>query len=483
MPSNTSATSTDPVDENALESGKRMATKIVMAQLSPTMEEGRLLEWKVQEGDRVEPSDLLAEIETDKANMDIEALKGGVVLKIVVEAGTTVPVGAIIGIIGEPDEDISALLAEAEASMAGTPPVADAEPAEEMSAEEPASPAASEVAVEPAEAPAAEISDGPEPQTPAPVVPVVETDHSHVAESSVTGRIRVSPVARRMADQAGIDLGLVEGTGPGGRIVKDDVEQAIAAGSATPPAAAAPAVSDASSVAAATGPARLEAKDVELSMMRKAIATRLTQSIGPVPHFFLTSEIDMGRALDMRKEMNLRIAPEKVGVNDLLVKATAEALARHPEINASWAGDRIRYHASADIGIAVAVEDGLITPVLHEADRKGLLQIARESADLVARARERKLMPEEYQGATFSVSNLGMFDIDQFTAIINPPEAGILAVGSTIEKPVVEDGEVVVRRRMRVTMSCDHRVIDGASGARFLRTFRAMLENPLEMML
>jgi pyruvate dehydrogenase E2 component (dihydrolipoamide acetyltransferase) len=455
-----------------------MATKIVMAQLSPTMEEGRLLEWKVQEGDRVEPSDVLAEIETDKANMDIEALKGGVVRKIVVEAGATVPVGSIIGIIGEPDEDISALLAEAEASMAGTPPVADAEPAEETPAEEPAPPA------EPQEA---ESDAAPEPQLPAPIVPVVETDHSHVAESSVTGRIRVSPVARRMADQAGIDLGLIEGTGPGGRIVKDDVEQAIATGAARPAAAAAPTASPgtpaASSIAPATGPARLEAKDVELSMMRKAIATRLTQSIGPIPHFFLTSEIDMGRALDMRKEMNQRIAPEKVGVNDLLVKATAEALARHPEINASWAGDRIRYHASADIGIAVAVEDGLITPVLHEADRKGLLQIARESVDLVARARERKLMPEEYQGATFSVSNLGMFDIDQFTAIINPPEAGILAVGSTIEKPVVEDGEVVVRRRMRVTMSCDHRVIDGASGARFLRTFRAMLENPLEMML
>jgi pyruvate dehydrogenase E2 component (dihydrolipoamide acetyltransferase) len=291
-----------------------------------------------------------------------------------------------------------------------------------------------------------------------------------------------------MAEQAGLDLGLIEGSGPGGRIVKDDVEQAIATGSARPVAAtalpsASPVASAASSVAPATGPARLVAKDIELSMMRKAIATRLSQSIGPIPHFFLTSEIDMGRALDMRKEMNQRIAPEKVGVNDLLVKATAEALARHPEINASWEGDRIRYHASADIGIAVAVEDGLITPVLHEADRKGLLQIARESVDLVARARERKLVPEEYQGATFSVSNLGMFDIDQFTAIINPPEAGILAVGSTIEKPVVEDGEVVVRRRMRVTMSCDHRVIDGATGARFLGTFRAMLENPLEMML
>ena len=461
-----------------------MATKIVMAQLSPTMEEGRLLEWMVQEGDRVEPSDILAEIETDKANMDIEALKGGVIRKIVVEAGATVPVGAIIGIIGEPDEDISALLAEAEASMAGTPPVKDAEDAEEApdsgeaedSAEEPPPPVA----------PVAHTQDAP---TAEPVsAAVLETAHSHVAESSVTGRLRVSPVARRIAEQAGLDLGLIEGSGPGGRILKDDVEQAIATGSARPVAAtavpsASPVASAAPSVAPATGPSRLVAKDIELSMMRKAIATRLSQSIGPIPHFFLTSEIDMGRALDMRKEMNQRIAPEKVGVNDLLVKATAEALARHPEINASWEGDRIRYHASADIGIAVAVEDGLITPVLHEADRKGLLQIARESVDLVARARERKLMPEEYQGATFSVSNLGMFDIDQFTAIINPPEAGILAVGSTIEKPVVEDGEVVVRRRMRVTMSCDHRVIDGATGARFLRTFRAMLENPLEMML
>ncbi len=323
-----------------------MATKVVMAQLSPTMEEGRLIEWKVKEGDRVEPSDVLAEIETDKANMDIEALKGGVVRRILVEAGAVVPVGAIIGIVGEPDEDISALLAEAEASMSGTPPVEDAEQAPTAEVE----PQAESVA-----APTA----APEPPVPAPSAPVRETAHSHVAESSVTGRIRVSPVARRMAEQAGLDLGLIVGTGPGGRIVKDDVEQAIATGSARP---AAPAASSPSAAAAApaTGPARLEAKDVELSVMRKAIATRLTQSIGPIPHFFLTSEIDMGRALDMRQEMNGRIAPEKIGVNDLLVKATAEALARHPEINASWAGDRIRYHASADVGIAVAVDDGAI---------------------------------------------------------------------------------------------------------------------------
>ena len=217
--------------------------------------------------------------------------------------------------------------------------------------------------------------------------------------------------------------------------------------------------------------------------MRKAIARRLVTSIGPVPHFFLTIEVDMGRVLELRKAMNARLSDGKIGVNDVLVKVTAEALARHPEINASWVDDTIRRHGSVDIGIAVAVEDGLITPILRAADRKGLRTISAEAAELIGRAREKRLLPEEYQGATFSVSNLGMFDIDQFTAIINPPEAAILAVGSTVEKPVVMDGEVVVRQRMRVTMSCDHRVIDGASGARFLQTFKAMLENPLELVL
>jgi len=442
-----------------------MATKVVMAQLSPTMEEGRLLEWKVKEGDRVEPSDVLAEIETDKANMDIEAMSGGVVRKLLVEEGATVPVGAIIGIVGDEDEDISALLEEAKASLEGAP-AAEPEAAGEA---------------EPAEEPAgAEAEPAP---TEEPVAAVEPSDAATPARERAAGdRVRISPVARRMAEDAGLDPVSIEGSGPGGRVVKADVERAIRSGTgraAAPPAAAKPAPIPEGPV----GPARLEEKDVPLSQMRKAIAKRLTQSIGPVPHFFLTTEIDMGRALDLRAEMNARIAPEKIGVNDLLVKATAEALARHPEINASWEGDRIRRHGSVDVGIAVAVEDGLITPVLREADRKGLVAIKRESDDLIARGREKKLAPEEYQGATFSVSNLGMFDIDQFTAIINPPEAAILAVGSTVEKPVVVDGEVVVRRRMRVTMSCDHRVIDGATGARFLQTFKAMMENPLEMLL
>jgi pyruvate dehydrogenase E2 component (dihydrolipoamide acetyltransferase) len=217
--------------------------------------------------------------------------------------------------------------------------------------------------------------------------------------------------------------------------------------------------------------------------MRKAIARRLAQSLGPVPHFFLTTEIDMGRALELRADLNERSSEGKIGVTDLLLKATAEALLRHPNVNASWEGDAVRYRGSVDLGIAVALEEGLITPVLRDAARKGLRQISTEARDLITRARERKLVPEEYQGATFSVSNLGMYEIDQFTAIINPPEAGILAVGQTAEKPVAVDGAVVVRKRMRVTMSCDHRVIDGASGAEFLATFKAMLENPLEMIL
>jgi pyruvate dehydrogenase E2 component (dihydrolipoamide acetyltransferase) len=446
-----------------------MATKVVMAQLSPTMEEGKLLEWKVAEGDRVEASDLLAEIETDKANMDIEAMGGGVVLKILVQEGETVPVGALIGIVGEEGEDISALLAEAEVAATGSPvPEGD-----------PPAPVEEAVAVpSPERVEAAPSGPGPT---------GIEMPHSHAGESSVTGRVKASPVARRMADEAGIRVSDIAGSGPGGRVIKRDVEAAIAGGMAAQVAAGAPgaplAPPAAVPAAAPVGPPRLVDETLEPSQMRKAIARRLVTSIGPVPHFFLTTEIDMGRVLDLRQAMNARLAAGKIGVNDVLVKVAAEALARHPEINASWQDDTIRRHGSVDIGIAVAIEDGLITPVLRGADRKGLLQTSAEAAELIERARAKRLLPEEYQGATFSVSNLGMFDIDQFTAIINPPEAAILAVGGTVEKPVVEDGEVVVRRRMRVTMSCDHRVIDGAAGARFLQTFKAMLENPLELVL
>lgn len=438
-----------------------------MAQLSPTMEEGKLIEWKVAEGDAVAQGDVVAEIETDKANMDVEALGGGVLRKIVVQAGATVPVGALIGVIAEPDESIDDLLAEAEAA------------AEAAGGDEPADGRAEEPATGAAE-PAA-----PEPAAPEPAAPVeVAADPAGAAAG---GRIKASPVARRMAAEGGIALAGLAGSGPGGRIVKADVEAALAGGArgvapvsgptpAPPPAAPVP-------PAPAALPPGLEDRVEEASQMRKAIARRLGQSIGPVPHFFLTTEVDMGRALELRADLNARFTDGKIGVTDLLLKATAEALNRHPAVNASWEENAIRYHGAVHLGIAVALDEGLITPVLRDAGRKGLRQISVEARDLIGRARERKLAPEEYQGGTFSVSNLGMFEIDQFTAIINPPEAGILAIGQTVEKPVAVDGQVVVRKRMRVTMSCDHRVIDGATGAAFLGAFKAMLENPLEMIL
>ena len=443
-----------------------------MAQLSPTMEEGKLIEWKVAEGDTVAQGDVVAEIETDKANMDVEALGGGVLRKIVVQAGATVPVGALIGVIAEPGESIDDMLAEAEAAGAGESGAAGApaaEPAEPVPAE-PMRTAPGPTTPEPAEAAA------PEPAGPEPASRVEAGD-----------RIKASPLARRMAAESGIVLASLAGSGPGGRIIKADVVAALAGGApgVAPVADATPAPTPAAPTAPAPAPPPpgLADRVEEASQMRKAIARRLGQSIGPVPHFFLTTEVDMGRALELRADLNAGRGDGRIGVTDLLLKTTAEALNHHPAVNASWEENAIRYHGAVHLGIAVALDEGLITPVLRDAGRKGLRQISAEARDLIARARARQLAPEEYQGGTFSVSNLGMFEIDQFTAIINPPEAGILAIGQTIEKPVAVDGEVVVRKRMRVTMSCDHRVIDGATGAAFVGTFKAMLENPLEMIL
>ncbi len=449
-----------------------MATKVVMAQLSPTMEEGRLVEWKLDEGDEVAQGDVVAEIETDKANMDVEAMGEGVLRQRIADEGDTVPVGATIGVIGEPDEDISDLLEEIESETGGEAP-------EEAGGEEELA-AAAEAGAEAGEGEAGEeAGEAGAGQREAAGAPATGGGRP----SRGDGRLRASPVARRMAEEKGLDLGRVEGSGPGGRIVKRDVEEALERGPERP-AAGAPA-----------GPSPLREERVELSQMRKTIAKRLSQSIGPVPHYYLTREIDMGRALELRAELNER-GDRSIGVNDLLLKAAAEALVRHPEINASWDGDAIVRqlrlprialaavvgYGSVDLGIAVAIDEGLITPVLRNAETKGLEQISEESGTLIERARERDLQPEEYQGATFSISNLGMMGIDEFTAVINPPEAAILAVGKTQQKPVAVDGEVEVRKRMRVTMSCDHRVIDGAMGARFLDTFTAMLENPLEML-
>lgn len=398
-----------------------MATKVVMEALSPTMEEGRIASWLKHEGDTVEAGDVLAEVETDKAIMELQARGHGVLRKILLAEGGTTEVGSLVAVIAAEDEDIADLLSAGDGT--GT--------AER--GEEPAAPTREPRVV------AAPVADG------------------------ATARVKASPLARRLAAERGVDLAAVTGSGPGGRIVKRDLEGAGMPAAATQQPLGSPSGGY---------------EDVVPSQLRKTIARRLVQSLGPVPHFFLTTEVDMERAAEARASLNT-LGDTKISFNDIIVKVTAAALRQHRECNAWWQDDVIRYFNEVHISMAVAIDDGLITPVIRNAHAKSLREIAVETRALAERARERKLTPEEYTGGTFSISNLGMFGIDEFTAVINPPEAGILAIGAIAEKPVIHDGAVTARRRMRVTMSCDHRVIDGATGARFMQTLTRMLENPL----
>jgi pyruvate dehydrogenase E2 component (dihydrolipoyllysine-residue acetyltransferase) len=422
-----------------------MATKVFMEALSPTMEEGRLVKWLKNEGDKIASGDVLAEVETDKAIMELVARGEGVLRKRLIGENATAPVGTLIGVIATPDEKIDDLVAgapapKAEAPAAATPPSAASAPA--------AAPSAAPTAVE---APPAKAE--PQPQT---------SDLRPQTSKS-------SPLARRLAAERGVDLTSVSGSGPGGRIIKRDIEAARVAAPA--PAAQAPRAPRPRSDADYT--------DVPLTQIRKTIARRLVESIGPIPTFYLTAEFDMERVAEMRAAMAQLGDEYKVSFNDIVLKAVATALAQHPECNAHWLGDAMRFWNRVHCGIAVATEAGLITPVIFDADQKRLSEIAAETRDLAGRARERKLKPEEYTGSTFTVSNLGMFGIEHFTAIINPPEAAILAVGAIEARPVAHNENVVVRRRMSVTMSCDHRVIDGAAGAKFLQTLKRLVENPL----
>ena len=431
-----------------------------MEALSPTMEEGQVVKWLRSEGDGVTAGDVIAEIETDKATMELTARGDGVLRAILVGEGGTAQVGEVIALIGAADEDISELQAASlaasegngEGKGGGAHP--DAEPASRTDAAAGEAPASG-------------------------------------SDLSIDGRIKASPLARRLAAESGVELSTVSGSGPAGRIVKRDIEAAIAAdptvavGAPGTPApvggeAAAPISATPISPAPVLVPSGAEFEDVPLSQMRKTIARRLAESIGPVPHFFLTIEVDMGRAMEARRTINAMLEREgrKISLNDLIIRATAAALKRHPACNAHWLGDAIRVFNRVHIGVAVAVEDGLITPIIRDADLKGVAHIGAEVRELAGRAREKKLQPDEYTGATFSISNLGMFGIHEFTAVINPPEAGILAVGGVEEVPVAEAGQVVVRNRMKITMSCDHRVIDGALGAAFLATLKGMLEEP-----
>ena len=420
-----------------------------MEALSPTMEEGQLVRWLKAEGDTVSSGDVIAEIETDKATMELVARGGGILRKIFLGEGATAPVGEVIGVIAEENEDISGFGGGSDApeSAGSVPP----DPAPEVKTE-----VANRVSAE------------------GTIEPPVEADSPESVATNSGERVKASPLARRLAGESSLDLGSVPGSGPGGRIVVRDVEMALAG------AAPGGGALGGSKPTGGQLPSGVEFEDQPLSQMRKTIAKRLVESLGPVPHFFLRITPDMSRTLEARVRVNGLLEPhgEKVSINDFILKATANALALHPEVNAHWTGDAIRRHFRVHLGVAVAVEDGLITPVIRDANQKGLAQIGREVRELAARGREKKLQPEEYTGSTFSVSNLGMFGIHEFTGIINPPEAGILAVGGIEETPVVEDGQVIVRPLMKVTMSCDHRVIDGATGARFLQTLKEMLEEP-----
>jgi pyruvate dehydrogenase E2 component (dihydrolipoamide acetyltransferase) len=436
-----------------------MATQVIMPKLSPTMEEGQLSRWLKKEGDKVSMGEPLAEIDTDKATMEMQALGNGVLRKILIQEGESAPLGQLIAIIGEADEDIS--------SFEAKPAPSSAPKAAPETAEAPATKA--EKPVQPSAPPAAEtVSGNGQAAAKAPATP-----------AAPGGRLIVSPLAARMAAESGIDLRSINGSGPGGRIIKRDVEGMMGQGAA--PASGQPATRQLRAVPSSQpGVGQASAYHEEpISEMRRIIAKRLVTSIGPIPHFFLTTEIEMDRASEMRAGIKELEPDLKISINDIIIKVAAAALLQHPQVNASFQEKAIRYYDHADIGVAVAIEDGLITPVVRAADKKSLSEIAAEVRELAGRARERKLKPEEYTGASFSISNLGMFGIDEFTAVINPPEGAILAVGAVSPKPVVRDNQVVVRQMMRVTMSCDHRVIDGATGAKFLQTFKKILENPL----
>lgn len=420
-----------------------MAEIVYMPKLSDTMTEGVVAEWHKKIGDTVKSGELLAEIETDKATMEFESFYDGVLLHIGIEKGKTVPVNSLLAIIGNAGEDVQALIAQAGSSTTGDTPKSEV------------------VTPEPAPAP-----------TPAPVAvatpAAAPVATSTVSNTNVSGRILASPLAKKLAEEKGVDLAFIAGTGEGGRITKRDVDHYV------------PYNAPARSVAQAT--VGVESfTDEPISQMRKTIARRLAESKFTAPHFYLTISIDMDNAIAARKSMNSQDGV-KVSFNDMVVKAVAMALRKHPTVNSSWLGDVIRTNHHVNIGVAVAVEDGLLVPVVRFADNKGLMEIGNEVRTFAQKAKDKKLQPADWEGNTFTISNLGMFGIEQFTAIVNPPDSCIMAVGGISEVPVVKNGQVVPGNIMKVTLSCDHRVVDGASGSAFLQTFKQYMENPVTML-
>jgi len=447
-----------------------MANRVVMPKLTDTMEEGVLLKWYKQEGEKVESGDPIAEVETDKAVMDLEAFASGTLKKILVPEGYVVPSGDLIALIAREDENIDEVLSHESKprmrrkELKGAPeerekppgPQAEVSPQEEAGVRAPASPKE------------AQRKEAPRPAAP----PRAEGEE-----------IKASPLARKIAQERGIDLRTIKGSGPGGRITQRDIEEATvperqAAAAPAPSAPAAPRAGQARPEAVAP-----EGEEVELSMIRKAIAKRMVQSKSPVPHFYVTSEIDMGKILSFRDEMEKAPDGVKLTLSELFLKAVALALQKFPGYRSTFLGDRVRIAERIDVGLAIAVPDGIITAVIRDCDHKTLSEISKEVRDKVKRAREKGLKPEEYTGATFSVSNLGMYDVESFSAIITPPESGVLAVGSVLQKPIVTDGKIEIGRTVKVTLSTDHRVADGVQAAEFLKELKRIIQNPLYLAL
>jgi len=460
-----------------------MAQIIGLPKLSPTMEEGVLLRWTKKEGDKVSPGDLVAEVETDKANMDFNIEDDGVLLKLLVKEGETVKLGAPVAIIGKAGEDVSALVEQAKASGGGGAAKQEAPKHEEVRARPTTKP------------PAPEGRGQPAPQAkPVPAQATKEAPPRAAAPAPAAGKLLASPLAKTLAIELGIDLRTVQGSGPGGRIVERDVRAVAEGGGGNGHARQAVELQEAERAPEAEQPTQALAvrharqmvpdtegdyEDIPASNMRKTIAARLTEAKRDVPHFYLMRTFDAAPLLAFRGRLNDLLGDKgKVSVNDLIIKAVALALRRVPECNAAWTGDAIRRFHRVHIGVAVALEEGLVTPVVRDADQKGIGSIAAEVRDLAERAKNKKLKGHEITGSTMSVSNLGMLNIERFTAIINPPEAAILAIGTVVDTPVVQAGQVVPGKRMTVTMSCDHRVVDGALGARWLAAFVDLIEHP-----
>lgn len=421
-----------------------MAEIVRMPKLSDTMTEGVVASWLKKVGDEVESGEILAEIETDKATMEFESFFDGVLLHIGVEQGSTAPVDSLLCILGEQGEDISAVLEEAAKAPTAEGPV-EIEVSPSVPSPTPAPAPAPAPAAAPVPAPA------PAPVAAAPAVP------------SANGRLKASPLARKLAEERGLNVSMIPGSGDGGRVVKRDVEAYQAQGAGAP----------------VQGVERFT--EVGVSQMRKTIARRLSESKFSAPHFYLTVSVNMDEAMTTRKAINDG-GEVKISFNDMVVKAAALALKKHPVVNSSWLEDRIRFNEHVHIGVAVSVDEGLLVPVVRHADLKRMSQIGTEVKAFAGKARDKKLQPSDWEGNTFTISNLGMFGIDEFTAIINAPDSCILAVGGINEVPVVKDGAVVPGHVMKVTLSCDHRSVDGASGAAFLQDFKNYLENPVQML-